>query len=267
VLRRVIPAQFGFASAMNKIMTNFRTQIDRLMKVFFSIGKNSLGGLLMKKTMVLLALVCSCNAYSQKYNGLALTPPMGWSIWNTFKGNINEQLIHEAADAMVSSGMRDAGYRYINKDDEWQGGRDSMGFVYADPVKFPSGMKALADYIHSKGLKIGIYSDPGALTCEGVIGNRGHEYQDALMYAKWGFDLLKYDWCNTDSLNAYWSYSTMRDAIYAAGRPMIFYLCKWGNNSPWNWGKDVGTCGVTAEILHRVSTAKSITGLIPIGES
>jgi alpha-galactosidase len=194
----------------------------------------------MKKTILLLVLVCSFSAYSQKFHGLAPTPPMGWSTWNTFKGNINEQLIREAADAMVSTGMKDAGYRYINLDDYWQGGRDSMGFVYADPVKFPSGMKALTDYVHLKGLKIGIYSDPGALTCTGVIGSRGHEYQDALMYSKWGFDLLKYDWCNTDSLNAYWAYTTMRDAIHAAGRPMIFYLCEWGNNSPWNWGKEIG---------------------------
>ena len=180
------------------------------------------------------------NLSAQKFPKLALTPPMGWNTWNTFGCNINDQLIREMADAMVSSGMKDAGYQYLVIDDCWQGGRDSMGFIYPDPDRFPAGMKALVEYVHSKGLKMGIYSDAGNQTCGGYPASRGHEYQDALTYAKWGIDYLKYDWCNTDSLNAYWAYSTMRDALYAAGRPVLFSLCEWGNNSPWFWGREIG---------------------------
>jgi len=165
---------------------------------------------------------------------------MGWNSWNTFRCDIHENKIREAADVIVSSGMKDAGYTYVIIDDCWQGGRDSLGFVYPDPVKFPSGMKALADYIHSKGLKFGIYSDAGDSTCAHYLGSRGHEYQDALTYAKWGVDFLKYDWCSTDSLNAFWAYTTMRDALFAAKRPVVFDMCEWGNNSPWLWGKDIG---------------------------
>jgi alpha-galactosidase len=194
----------------------------------------------MKKVLISIALLCSFNAYGQKFQGLALTPPMGWNSWNTFACDINENKIHEVADIIVSSGMKNAGYTYVIIDDCWQGGRDSMGFIYPDPAKFPSGMKALADYVHSKGLKFGIYSDAGDSTCAHYLGSRGHEYQDALTYAKWGVDFLKYDWCKTDSLNAFWAYSTMRDAMYSAKRPVLFDLCEWGNNSPWLWGKDIG---------------------------
>jgi len=141
---------------------------------------------------------------------------------------------------MVASGMKDAGYVYINIDDCWHGKRDSLGFIHPDPERFPSGIKALADYIHSLGLKIGIYSDAGAQTCGGRPASRGREYQDALTYAKWGIDYLKYDWCNTEGLSAVGAYTTMRDALSAAGRPIVFSLCEWGNNKPWTWAKDVG---------------------------
>jgi alpha-galactosidase len=178
--------------------------------------------------------------HAQKFDKLALTPPMGWNSWNKFACNINESVIRSAADAMDTSGMKDAGYQYIVIDDCWQGVRDSLGFIHPDPTKFPSGIKALADYIHSKGLKFGIYSCAGIQTCGGYPASRGHEYQDAIMYAQWGVDYLKYDWCNTDGLNAVGAYTTMRDALYAAGRPIVFSLCEWGNNDPWKWGKDVG---------------------------
>jgi alpha-galactosidase len=180
------------------------------------------------------------STYGQKFDQLAKTPPMGWNSWNKFSCNVNEKIIRETADAMVSSGMKDAGYLYINIDDCWQGKRDSLGFIHPDPDRFPSGMKALADYVHSKGLKLGIYSDAGAQTCGGRPASRGHEYQDAITYAQWGIDYLKYDWCNTDDLNAVGAYTTMRDAIYSAGRPMIFSLCEWGQNKPWLWAKNVG---------------------------
>ncbi len=189
---------------------------------------------------IIILLLGKSNLFSQKYEGLALTPPMGWNSWNRFACDINENLIKEVADAMVESGMKDAGYLYINLDDCWHGERDSLGFIHADPERFPSGIKALADYIHSKGLKIGIYSCAGYKTCGGRPGSRGYEYQDALAYAKWGIDYLKYDWCNTEGLCAEGAYMTIRDAIRTAGRPMVLSICEWGNNQPWEWGKDVG---------------------------
>lgn len=177
---------------------------------------------------------------AQKFDNLALTPPMGWNSWNKFGCDVSEKLIKEIADAMVSSGMRDAGYIYLNIDDCWHGERDSLGFIHENPERFPSGMKALADYVHSKGLKLGIYSDAGTQTCGGHPGSRGHEYQDAITYADWGIDYLKYDWCNTGELMPKEAYITMRDAIHSAGRPMVFSICEWGNNKPWTWGKEVG---------------------------
>jgi alpha-galactosidase len=147
--------------------------------------------------------------------------------------------------------MRDAGYVYINIDDCWHGGRDSLGFVYPDSTRFPSGMKALADYVHSLGLKFGIYTDAGWQTCAGKPGSRGFEYQDAIMYAKWGVDYVKDDFCFADSLSAVGSYSTMRNAFYSAGRPVVFSLCEGGDHKPWLWGKEVGhlwrtTCDIYA---------------------
>ena len=179
-------------------------------------------------------------ASAQKFDGLAPTPPMGWNSWNNFGCNVSEQLIRETADAMASSGMKDAGYEYVNIDDCWHGERDSLGFIHPNSKRFPSGMKALADYVHSLGLKLGIYSDAGWKTCGGYPGSRGYEYQDALTYATWGIDYLKYDWCNTEGLNAQGAYTTMRNALYKAGRPIVFSLCEWGDNQPWNWAADVG---------------------------
>ncbi|GAP73449.1 alpha-galactosidase [Candidatus Symbiothrix dinenymphae] len=198
----------------------------------------------MKKKFVLSLILVSCginNGFSQKFENLALTPPMGWNSNNTFDQNINEQLIKETADAFVALGLKDAGYEYVCIDDGWSTrDRDKQGNLVADPVKFPHGMKALADYVHSKGLKLGIYNCGGTHTCAGYAGSRGHEYQDALKYAEWGIDYLKYDWCNTDNLNVTEAYITMRDALYAAGRPMIFSICEWGKTQPWKWGAAVG---------------------------
>jgi alpha-galactosidase len=165
---------------------------------------------------------------------------MGWNSWNKFQCNVSEDLIKSMADAMVSSGMKDAGYQYVVIDDCWQVSRDATGNIVADPQRFPSGIKALADYIHSKGLKFGIYSDAGTQTCAHRPGSQGHEYQDALQYAGWGVDYLKYDWCNTGKANAESTYAIMRDALKTAGRPIVFSLCEWGSNKPWLWAKDVG---------------------------
>jgi alpha-galactosidase len=194
----------------------------------------------MKKILTILICFSFFNLFPQKFDKLALTPPMGWNTWNKFSCNVNEKLIRDAADALVSSGMRDAGYTYIVIDDCWHGERDSLGFIHESPEHFPSGMKALADYIHSKGLKFGIYSCAGAKTCAGKPASRGHEYQDAITYASWDVDYLKYDWCYAEDLSAQGAYTTMRDALYSAGRPIVFSLCEWGNNKPWAWASSVG---------------------------
>jgi len=178
---------------------------------------------------------------AQKFAGLAATPPMGWNSWNKFAcDGINETVIRETADAMVASGMQAAGYQYVVIDDCWQVGRDSAGNIIADPVKFPHGIKALADYVHSKGLKFGIYTCCGTKTCAGRPASRGYEFQDARQYAAWGVDYLKEDWCNTSTQDAKESYTLMRDALYKAGRPIIFSLCEWGTHKPWHWAADVG---------------------------
>jgi alpha-galactosidase len=194
----------------------------------------------MKRILPVIVCVAALTAHAQKFDGLDLTPQMGWNSWNKFQCDVNEELIRETADAMATNGMKDAGYQYINIDDCWQGRRDAQGFIQPDPTRFPSGMKALADYVHSKGLKFGVYSDAGAKTCGGKPASRGHEYQDALTYASWGVDYLKYDWCGCEDLKAEGAYTTMRDALHAAGRPVVFSLCEWGQNKPWLWAANVG---------------------------
>src|SRR5216110_2697636 len=150
---------------------------------------------------------------------LAQTPPMGWNSWNKFACDVSEQLIREIADAMVGSGLRAAGYQYVNIDDCWQVSRDAQGNIVADPTRFPSGIKALADYIHGKGLKLGVYTDAGMMTCAKRPGSIGHEYQDAKQYANWGVDYLKEDWCNTlPGQNSESSYTLMRNALADSGR-------------------------------------------------
>jgi alpha-galactosidase len=195
----------------------------------------------MKKLIVIAAVMFSIlGASAQKYDQLAKTPPMGWNSWNKYGCNVSETLIMGMADAMVSSGMKDAGYEYVVIDDCWQVSRDENEEIVADKDRFPHGIKYLADYIHSKGLKFGIYSCAGTLTCAGRPAGRGHEYQDALSYARWGVDYLKYDWCNTGTQNAKSSYTIMRDALYAAKRPIVFSLCEWGSNKPWEWAGEIG---------------------------
>jgi len=188
-----------------------------------------------------MAVAITCLSTSaQKFEQLAKTPPMGWNSWNKFGCNVSEDLIMGMADAMASSGMKDAGYEYVVIDDCWQVSRDEKGDIVADKEKFPHGIKYLADYIHGKGLKFGIYSCGGSKTCAGRPGGRGHEFQDALMYAHWGVDYLKYDWCNTTTQDTKATYITMRDGLYAAGRPIVFSLCEWGSTKPWEWAGAVG---------------------------
>ena len=187
------------------------------------------------------AALTATTAFADKFDGLALTPPMGWNTWNTFAGNCNESLVKETANAMIANGMRDAGYVYVVIDDCWAlKERDKDGKLVPDPAKFPSGMKALSDYLHANGFKFGMYGCAGKTTCGGYPGGRGHEFQDALQYASWGVDYFKYDWCDHGTANGPESYRIMSDAIRAAGRPIVFSLCEWGQNMPWLWAEPVG---------------------------
>ncbi len=213
--------------------------------------------------IVLLSLACalaflfSVDDARAWDNGVALTPPMGWNSWNKFGCNVSEDLLKSMADGMVASGMKDAGYQFVVIDDCWQVSRDADGNIVVDAQRFPSGMKPLGDYIHSKGLKFGIYSDAGEKTCAGRPGSMGHEYQDALMYAKWGVDYLKYDWCHTGKRNAEEAYSTMRDALKATGRPIVFSMCEWGTAKPWLWAQDTGNLWrSTGDIVDKWSSKR-----------
>jgi len=170
---------------------------------------------------------------------IAKTPPMGWNSWNKFGCNVSDTLIREIADALVTSGMKNAGYQYVVIDDCWQVSRDAQGRIVPDPQRFPNGMKALADYVHAKGLKFGLYSDAGARTCEGRPGSNGYEAVDAQQYAAWGVDYLKYDWCSSDGVDPKIAYATMRNALGATGRPILFSMCEWGRNKPWEWARGV----------------------------
>ncbi|MBK5203487.1 MAG: glycoside hydrolase family 27 protein [Prolixibacteraceae bacterium] len=192
-----------------------------------------------KRLVILLCVLLSFGAFAQKFD-LAKTPPMGWNSWNKFGCKVNEKVVMKVADAMVSSGMQAAGYEYIVIDDCWQISRDKDGEIVVDKTRFPHGIKYLADYIHSKGLKFGIYTCAGTKTCAGRPGALGHEYQDARTYARWGVDYLKEDWCNTTTQDAKSSYTNMRDALFTAGRPIVLSLCEWGSNKPWEWAGPVG---------------------------
>lgn len=198
--------------------------------------------ILIKKALVFLLLtVFSWHANAQEsWDDLARNPPMGWNSWNTFRLEINGDLVKEIADLFVDGGFKEAGYEYIVIDDGWQISRDEEGNIVVNPDKFPSGIKPVADYIHSKGLKVGIYSDAGTMTCGEFPGSLGHEYQDARQYAAWGIDYLKYDWCFTGNMSAPDSYQLMRDALETAGRPIVFSICEWGSQEPWKWGEGIG---------------------------
>jgi alpha-galactosidase len=203
------------------------------------------------RASLLAALLLPSTLFAQT-STLAATPPMGWNSWNLFAGRVNDADVRAAADAMVSSGMKDAGYIYVNIDDTWQGERDAQGNIQPNS-KFPD-MKALADYVHSKGLKIGIYSGPGAQTCAKYAGSLGHEAQDAKTYADWGFDYLKYDLCSfrqnmeqeapndpakrTQMMKD--AYEKMHKALLATGRPIVYSFCQYGWDAVWEWGPSLG---------------------------
>jgi alpha-galactosidase len=192
-----------------------------------------------KQLYVSILLIMSLtNAFAQINNGLALTPPMGWNSWNKFNQHPSDLLIRQIADAMVSSGMAGVGYKYINIDDCWQKlGRDSKGHVQPDPSNFPNGVKVLADYLHAKGLKFGVYSDHGTQTCSGREGSYMHETIDANDYAAWGVDYLKYDHCFPQGNDTKGDYERMRDALQKCGRPIVFSICAWSYS---NWMRNTG---------------------------
>lgn len=191
---------------------------------------------------LVLALAQTLPAADVPYNGMAKTPPMGWNSWNKFNNRVSDPLVREIADAMLKNGMKDAGYVYVNIDDTWEAGRDAQGNIQTNS-KFPD-MKALADYVHSKGLKLGIYSSPGPKTCAGFEGSYQHEKQDAKTYAAWGIDYLKYDWCSAskvyDSHDMATVYAKMGQALLSTGRPIVFSLCQYGLRDVWQWGSSVG---------------------------
>jgi alpha-galactosidase len=209
-----------------------------------------------------LLLAAACANLPALDNGLARTPPMGWNSWNKFACNVSEDLIKGAADALVSSGMRDAGYQYLVIDDCWQVDRDANGNIVADPTRFPHGIQALADYVHSKGLKFGLYSDAGTATCQHRPGGRGYEFQDARQYAAWGVDYLKYDWCDHGTQNSEASYGLMSAALKKSGRPIVFSLCEWGSTKPWLWARDIGNLWrATGDIVDKFDGKEKGDGL------
>jgi len=192
----------------------------------------------MRLLLAIVLLVAGTPAHAA--DGLALTPPMGWNSWNKFGCDVSEKLIRKTADALVATGMKDAGYQYLVIDDCWQVRRDAQGRIVPDPDRFPSGMKALADYVHGKGLKFGLYSDAGTGTCAKRPGSKDHEAIDARTYAEWGVDYLKYDWCNTEGQDTRESYARMGRALRATGRPIVFSICEWGSTQPWLWAPGIG---------------------------
>jgi alpha-galactosidase len=189
---------------------------------------------------LLAAALLAAGTSAIAADGLALTPPMGWNSWNKFGCDVSEKLIKESADALVATGMKDAGYQYLVIDDCWQVRRDAQGRIVPDRDRFPSGMKALADYVHGQGLKFGLYSDAGTGTCAKRPGSKDHEAIDARTYAEWGVDYLKYDWCNTDGQDTRDSYARMGRELRATGRPIVFSICEWGSTRPWLWAPGIG---------------------------
>ena len=191
-------------------------------------------------TFLFLATWFSAPAVLALENGLARTPPMGWNSWNAFGcTGLDEKLVVGIAETMVSSGMKEAGYQYVNIDDCWQSHRDSQGIIQADSTKFPHGIKWLADYVHSLGLKIGLYTAVGQQTCAKRPGSYGYEELDARTYANWGVDFLKVDWCTEENFDPKLRFAAFRDALAAVDRPIVLSIANYGVQAPWTWGPEV----------------------------
>jgi alpha-galactosidase len=220
-------------------------------------------GVLAALACAVVTLIAAAPAHAIE-NGLGRTPQMGFNNWNAThcRAEFNEAMVKETADFFVSSGLKDAGYEYVNLDDCWAlPERDANGNLQPDPVRFPSGIKAVADYVHAKGLKIGIYTSAGTKTCNsaGFPGGLDHEYEDAALFASWGIDYLKYDNCNNQGRDAVERYTKMRDALAATGRKIFYSICEWGQNKPWLWAKDVGNSWrTTGDISDSYSSMLSL---------
>ena len=220
-----------------------------------------MGSVFKRRTLVLAAALAVCAApvvavataspAAALGNGLAAKPQLGFNDWNAYRCNVSESLIEATALAMHDDGMQAAGYQYVNIDDCWMThSRNSAGQLVPDPVKFPDGISGTAAYVHSLGLKLGIYEDAGTNTCAGYPGSLGHEITDANTFAAWGVDYLKYDNCNNHGISAQTRYTAMRDALAAAGRPILFSICTAGNDLAWTWGANVGNSWRTGGDIH-----------------
>jgi alpha-galactosidase len=194
-------------------------------------------------------------------DGLAPTPPMGWNSWNRFQEAIDEDLIHETAEAIVDTGMRAAGYRYVVIDDCWsEEERDGSGDLVPDRTKFPRGMKALADDVHARGLRFGMYTDAGTKTCAEYPGSLAYEFRDARRFAGWGVDYLKVDWCHTAGMGPRYLYGKWAAALHATSRPIVFSVCEWGRHRPWEWAGTLGHLWRTTGDI--VDTWPSMLGIL-----
>jgi len=223
----------------------------------------------LKTALILIGLTLFNYSISAQSQQLALTPPMGWNSWNLVEADVSDPLLRQIADAMAQNGMKEAGYEYIIIDDYWVGGRDATNRLFPDQKRFPDGMKALADYIHSKGLKLGIYSDAAEYTCGGVTASYNFEELDAKTFADWGIDYLKYDYCNApeDVTTAFTRYKKMGDALKKTGRPMVYAICEWGQRKPWLWARAAGghlwrTTWDSRDVWQ--SNDKDLTGIMEI---
>ena len=204
-------------------------------------------------------LICFISGVLSLDNGLGLTPPLGFNTWNRFRCNISDTLIRETADAIVKLGLKDLGYVYINIDDCWMDKKRVNGKLVPDPKRFPNGIKTLADYCHSKGLKLGIYSSAGNMTCQKYPASEGHEDVDAQTWASWDIDYLKYDNCYRSNASAQVRYSKMRDALNKTGRPIYYSICSWGRDKVWEWAKTVGNSWrTTRDIRDNFNSMRNI---------
>ncbi|MBD0734871.1 ricin-type beta-trefoil lectin domain protein [Streptomyces sp. CBMA29] len=241
-----------FTARARRVPTSSPRSLRRTLALTFAVALLS--------AVAPMAVLTTAQPAAALGNGLALTPQMGFNDWNAYGCNVSESLIKSTAQAMHTNGMQSAGYGYVNIDDCWMThSRDSGGHLVPDPAKFPDGIKGTADYVHSLGLKLGIYEDAGTATCAGYPGSLGHETTDAQSFASWGVDYLKYDNCSNSGVDAQARYTAMRDALAATGRPILYSLCNWGQDNVWTWGAGVGNSWrTTGDINASYSSMLSI---------
>ncbi len=229
------------------------------------LSRRALSAFLSFLILALTHAISPQPSQAQATPAVAATPPMGWNSWNKFGCNVSDKLIREIADAVVSTGMKDAGYQFVNVDDCWQVSRAADGSIVVDAERFPNGMKPLADYVHSKGLKFGVYTDAGRMTCQKRPGSYEHEAQDIKTYASWGVDYVKIDWCYAEGLEPSVQYPKFRDAIAQSGRSIVFSICNWGVKAPWTWGPRTGNLWRTTGDISDNYDSMSVIGFVQDG--